>query len=452
MHANAELLQFCMAAHHAYAERYAKMAEIGGGAFGRVWTARDTATGEVVAIKEIQLEDAEWADTIVEEVRREVAVLAQCAAPSIIRYRGSVLHGSALWIVMEHCALGSVRQLLDRGGPLDEAAAIFVIGETLAALSYLHGHGIAHRDIKAANILLTAEGRVRVADFGVAAAPVLAGPHARAAGSPYWMAPEAVRALSAPSGESLDYDAYAADVWSVGITLFELLAGAPPHGRLGAGRALALVVSAAPPRLDPAHFGPEVCSLAALCLHDDPSRRPTAGDLLRLRIVRERRPESMLPYIGQRAMANGHAAERSVWGRTSGATRLEEPAPADIVFAAEPERSTPEGTDRPVAGAVDDLIVHVPMDAPCLAQLKARQSERQRERLVHLGLATNSRPDIDLCQAREEAAVHLGLWTDTGVQALRTLGVDPEGEDEELRRERVLISLHRSLLLRSDEQ
>lgn len=422
-----------MAPHHVYAERYAKMSEIGGGAAGRVWTARDTATGETVAVKEIQLEDGDGAD--VEAVRREVSVLAQCDAPSIVRYRGSVLRGSALWIVMEHCAAGSVRQLLDRVGALSEAAALYVVGETLFALAYLHGQGIAHRDIKAANILITAEGRVRVADFGVAAA---AGASSAAAGSPYWMAPEAVRALIAPPGEAASYDAFAADVWSVGALLLEALTGAPPHASAGAPRALSLVLRCAPPRLDPARFGADVCALAAACLHDDPARRPSASALLRLRPLRERQAGALSVYLNRVDSGNSYANSSSGHNtdtrmRTLGAAPDLETAHADIVFAAESPGTVAPASAQPV---VEALSVLVPADAPCLIPVLRRHRKKHAARLTHLGLAPDGGSGSDP-DANDAAMVRVRQWTDGAVAPPRTLGVHPECEGDAQARGRV---------------
>jgi serine/threonine protein kinase len=145
-------------------------------------------------------------------------------------------------------------------GSIPEKAAAFIGREVLSALSYLHENSIVHRDIKAANILLTSEGGVRLGDFGVSGQ---AGPGIKFAGSPYWMAPEVIRKTR--------FDAKA-DIWSFGITMFELLSGNPPMWQLEPNKAMRTIAKSMPPRLEMKTVSKEMRDLVNSCLHDDPDK------------------------------------------------------------------------------------------------------------------------------------------------------------------------------------
>ncbi|PJF19090.1 Lysine--tRNA ligase [Paramicrosporidium saccamoebae] len=208
--------------------------------------------GEIIAIKVVNLEnDPEGID----EIRKEIGVLSNCDSPNIIRYRGSYL---------------------DMMGPLDETLVLFIAREVMIALSYLHGNSIIHRDIKAANILLTDKGEVKLGDFGVASQMLTNLRRNSFVGSPYWMAPEVIKRSQ--------YD-NKADIWSLGISLYELLKGAPPLANIEPGRAIFIIPKNAPPRLD-SSFSQAMRDLVSSCLHDDPQKRPTADHLLKSKVFR----------------------------------------------------------------------------------------------------------------------------------------------------------------------
>ncbi|CAJ0830907.1 10592_t:CDS:2, partial [Entrophospora sp. SA101] len=145
-------------------ERYSKQELVGRGAYGSVYKGIDNETNEVVAIKVLNL-DAEEDD--VDDIIKEINLLSQLKHESqnITRYYGSFLHGTKLWIIMEYAAGGSIRTLM-KSGRIEEKYISSITKEVLQALIYLHKCKIIHRDIKAANILLTAEGKVQLCDFG----------------------------------------------------------------------------------------------------------------------------------------------------------------------------------------------------------------------------------------------------------------------------------------------
>ncbi|CAG8595996.1 15081_t:CDS:2, partial [Dentiscutata heterogama] len=172
-------------------EPYSKQELVGRGAYGSVYKGINNDTNQVVAIKVLNL-DTEEDD--VGDIIKEINLLSLLNSESqnITRYYGSFLHGTKLWIIMEYAAGGSIRTLL-KAGAIEEKYISIITREVLLAISYLHKCKIIHRDIKAANILLTAEGKVQLCDFGVAGQ--LTASNAKRTsfvGTPYWMAPEVI--------------------------------------------------------------------------------------------------------------------------------------------------------------------------------------------------------------------------------------------------------------------
>lgn len=252
---------------------------IGRGNFGVVYKGRNRNTGKVVAIKSLDL------DTVhdeVSDVQQEVALLARLSSQNanITKYYGTSLHGSKLWIFMDLCAGGSVRTIL-RATRLEEKYLSVIFRELLVAVAHIHHEGIIHRDIKAANVLITTQGQLRLCDFGVAAETSITERAKRTTivGTPYWMAPEVVI-------EGASYN-NKADIWSLGITLFEMVTGNPPYSDQEAMRALLLISKQRPPRLEGAQYSHPLKDLVAICLDENPNERPSADELQKHKFVRQ---------------------------------------------------------------------------------------------------------------------------------------------------------------------
>ncbi|KAG7194880.1 uncharacterized protein KQ657_003988 [Scheffersomyces spartinae] len=192
---------------------------VGRGAYAQVYKGINLKTNQVVAIKQIWLQR----DQNVAALMGEIDLLKVLRHPNIVKYHGFVKTSTSLNILLEFCGGGSLRQLyLSLGHGLLEFDIIGYIGPVLEGLSYLHEQGVVHRDVKAANVLLTEDGEVKLADFGVAAK--ITNQHATVIGTPNWMAPETVL-----GGEGL---CTASDIWSLGATIIELFTTHPPYHEL----------------------------------------------------------------------------------------------------------------------------------------------------------------------------------------------------------------------------
>lgn len=242
---------------------------LGEGTYGTVWTGMELSTKRTCAIKIVKLDDD------LEEIKQEVAIMKESESPFVVKFYGCYWgkRRETIWMVMEHCIAGSLNDLMYVcDTTLTEPQIRAVVAAMVLGLEYLHKNLIIHRDIKAGNVLLTGDGHVRLADFGVSAKMKnKAERRTTAIGAPFWMAPEVILEKK--------YDGRA-DIWSVGITVIELAESRPPNSHINPMRALFLIPKSPPPKLKkPADYSPEMNEFVKDCLTVNMNKRPTATQL-----------------------------------------------------------------------------------------------------------------------------------------------------------------------------
>ncbi|XP_041089303.1 STE20-like serine/threonine-protein kinase [Polyodon spathula] len=251
------------------------LGELGDGAFGKVYKARCKSTGVLVASKVIEVKSEEE----LEDYVTEIDILASCRHGNIVRLFDALLFENRLSILIEFCpggALDAIMLELERG--LSEPQIQVVCKQTLQALEYLHGKKIIHRDLKTGNILLTIEGDVKLADFGVSAKNTSTlQKRATFIGTPYWMAPEVIQC---ETSKDAPYSCKA-DIWSLGITLIEAAEMEPPYHDLNPMRVLLKISKSEPPSLSqPRLWSSDFKDFLRRALEKNVEARGTAGQLL----------------------------------------------------------------------------------------------------------------------------------------------------------------------------
>ena len=278
---------------------------VGGGSFGTVYAALNLDTGNLMAVKEIRLQDPQLVPTIVKQIGDEMGVLAVLDHPNVVSYHGIEVHRDKVYIFMEYCSGGSLAGLLEHGRIEDETVIMVYALQMLEGLAYLHQARIVHRDIKPENVLLDHDGLIKYVDFGAAKVIARQGqtmiaPEQRAVkpekgneqgknqhrkepqktmtGTPMYMSPEVIRGEAPPSSQSFG----ASDIWSLGCVILEMATGKRPWASLDNEWAIMYnIAQGNPPQLPTdGQMSETGIDFLKKCFQRDPSRRSTAAELL----------------------------------------------------------------------------------------------------------------------------------------------------------------------------
>ncbi|XP_035201092.1 serine/threonine-protein kinase 10-like isoform X2 [Oxyura jamaicensis] len=256
-------------------EAWLVLGELGDGAFGKVFKAQNKATGALAAAKVIETPSEEE----LEDYAVEIEILAGCDHPNITKLLDALYWDGRLWILVEFCPGGAVdAAILELEKGLTEEQIRAACKQLLLALQYLHGCKIIHRDVKAGNVLLTLDGDIKLADFGVSAKNASTiQRRASFIGTPYWMAPEVVQCETSKENPY----GYKADIWSLGITLIEMAEMEPPHHELNPLRVLLKIAKSQPPTLrHPKRWSEDFKDFLRKSLEKSPEARWSATQLL----------------------------------------------------------------------------------------------------------------------------------------------------------------------------
>ncbi|XP_067853396.1 mitogen-activated protein kinase kinase kinase kinase 4 isoform X2 [Heptranchias perlo] len=261
---------------------------VGNGTYGQVYKGRHVKTGQLAAIKVMDVTEDEE-----EEIKLEINMLKKYSHHrNIATYYGAFIrtnpssHEDQLWLVMEFCGAGSVTDLVKKtkGNCLKEDWIAYICREVLRGLAHLHSHHVIHRDIKGQNVLLTENAEVKLVDFGVSAQLDRTMEKRNTfIGTPYWMAPEVI---ACDENADSTYD-YRSDLWSLGITAIEMAEGAPPLCDMHPMRALFLIPRNSPPKLKSKKWSKKFINFVESCLVKNYLHRPSTEILLKHSFIRD---------------------------------------------------------------------------------------------------------------------------------------------------------------------
>lgn len=317
------------------AQEFQLLQPLGVGSYGWVYKAYHQATGSILAVKRVPLNEYDSIGNCI----KELEILEACKSPHIVSFKSAHIKDNELWIAMEYCAGGSVKDLMRLlAKPFDESVIAALMFSVLKGLVYLHKNRMIHRDVKADNILLDDDGRAKIADFGVSAK--LMSTYASKntfIGTPFWMSPEI-----------LQKNAYTAktDIWSLGITAIELAEGEPPYANSYPWLAMEKIKKNPPKGLsEPGRWSQEFNDFLRLCLTIDPDERPTSEDLLEDNFIR-RGAQSERRVLRNLFRATHSLVERkrqTIDGRVSPARDSASPRPKPASNAEDSPKQIPRG-------------------------------------------------------------------------------------------------------------
>lgn len=268
--------------------KWMKGALIGQGSFGSVYLALHAVTGELLAVKQVEMPSPGAASSqsdsrkksMIEALKREISLLRELRHPNIVQYLGCGSSAEYLNIFLEYVPGGSVQTMLNSYGALPEPLVRSFVRQILNGLSYLHNRDIIHRDIKGANILVDNKGTIKISDFGISkkleATNILNGANNNRhrpslQGSVFWMAPEVVKQTSYTRK---------ADIWSLGCLVVEMMTGTHPFPDCTQLQAIFKIGGAKATPTIPEHASDEAKQFLAQTFEIDHNKRPSADDLM----------------------------------------------------------------------------------------------------------------------------------------------------------------------------
>ncbi|XP_011704103.1 PREDICTED: serine/threonine-protein kinase PAK mbt isoform X2 [Wasmannia auropunctata] len=260
--------------------------KIGEGSTGTVCIATDKSTNRQVAVKKMDLRKQQRRELLF----NEVVIMRDYHHPNIVEMYNSFLVDDELWVVMEYLEGGALTDIVTHSR-MDESQIATVCSQCLKPLAYLHSQGVIHRDIKSDSILLTADGRVKLSDFGFCAQVSQELPKRKSlVGTPYWMSPEVISRL--PYGPEVD-------IWSLGIMIIEMIDGEPPFFNEPPLQAMRRIRDMPPPKLKNFHkVSPRLQGFLERMLVRDPAQRATAAELLQHPFLRQAQsPGILIPLM-----------------------------------------------------------------------------------------------------------------------------------------------------------
>lgn len=268
--------------------------DLGSGSYGKVHLVQNRQDRSEAAAKvaDIEVEDELYQFTT------EIDMLANCRHPNITAFLAAYYDSQKLWIIIEKCAGGALTDALSKrnGGKSDvgmnELECSIGAAQSISALEFLHAKNIIHRDLNAANILLSGEGNIKIADFGVSAyAPK--GKCNSFIGSPCWMAPEVILCEQKP-----EWYSNTVDIWSLGVTIIEFAETNPPHHDQHPAKAMIRIIGGPPPKLsNPSAWSQPFSDLLAAMLVKDGTKRKSASALMIMPFVVGKQHQSLMSLL-----------------------------------------------------------------------------------------------------------------------------------------------------------
>ncbi|XP_044229171.1 STE20-like serine/threonine-protein kinase isoform X2 [Thunnus albacares] len=379
--------------------------ELGDGAFGKVYKAQNKQNGTLAAAKVI---DTKTEDEL-EDYMVEIDILASCNHHHIVKLLDAFYFEGKLWILIEFCAGGAVDAImLELERPLTEPQIRVVCKQTLDALIYLHENKVIHRDLKAGNILLSLEGDVKLADFGVSAKNTKTLQRRDSfIGTPYWMAPEVVMC---ETSKDRPYD-YKADIWSLGVTLIELAQIEPPNHEMNPMRVLLKIAKSEPPTLmHPSRWSPEFSDFLRKALDKNVDNRWGPVQLLQHPFVTSVTDSKPLRELIAEAKAE-------VTEEIEDSKEEEEEEEAETPLAASGHKRAP--SDASVASSEDDKVPPTPSTLESVTEKTEAEAteDRTSDKLSDEGLGTS---EVD--KTEEEK---LNEVSDTSNEDLASRQIEP---------------------------